>query len=168
MPEDKGVSLGYDEDPAASDVALRPFVVSDLLAVLEIENVSFPSPWKPEYFLTEMNNPYARLVVAERAGQVIGYFCCWLVADEVHILDVAVHPDHRRCGIGRLLLQDILSEACQNGAYSASLEVRVSNQPAITLYQTLGFQQVAIRRRYYENGEDAFLMVRSLSDLVGN
>jgi [ribosomal protein S18]-alanine N-acetyltransferase len=167
MPEEKGAGLS-DADHTAWEVSLRPFEVSDLLAVLEIENVSFPSPWKPEYFLNEMNNPCARLVVAERAGQVIGYFCCWLVADEVHILDVAVHPDHRRCGVGRVLLQDILVEACQNGASSASLEVRVSNQPAIALYRTLGFEPVTIRRRYYENGEDAFLMVRSLSDLAGN
>jgi ribosomal-protein-alanine N-acetyltransferase len=88
------------------------------------------------------------------------------VADEVHILDVAVHPGHRRRGVGRLLLQHILAEARQNGVRSASLEVRVSNQPAIALYQALGFQQVAIRRQYYENGEDAFLMVCSLSDLT--
>jgi len=152
----------------AQEVFLRPFVVSDLLAVLEIEHASFLVPWQPEFFLNEMNNPYARLVVAERAGRVIGYFCCWLVADEVHVLDVAVHPDHRRCGVGRLLLQHILAEARQNGASSASLEVRVSNQPAIALYQTLGFQQVAIRRRYYENGEDAFLMVYGLSDLANS
>jgi ribosomal-protein-alanine N-acetyltransferase len=165
VPEDKGVGVTR-EARSAQEVCLRPFVVSDLLAVLEIERTSFPVPWQPEFFLNEMNNPYARLVVAERAGQVIGYFCRWLVADEMHILDVAVHPGHRRCGVGRLLLQHILAEARQNGACSASLEVRVSNQPAIALYQALGFQQAAIRRRYYENGEDAFLMVCSLSGLT--
>ena len=149
---------------SAQEVFLRPLVASDLPAVLAIEHASFPSPWKPEFFLSEMNNPYARLVVAEWTEQVIGYFCRWLVADEVHILDVAVHPDHRRCGVGKLLLQEILSEARRNKACSASLEVQVSNLPALALYQALGFQQVAIRRRYYENGEDALLMVCSLSD----
>jgi len=151
---------------SAQEVSLRPLVVSDLPAVLEIEHASFPSPWKPEFFLSEMSNPYARLVVAERAGLVIGYFCRWLVADEVHILNVAVHPDHRRWGVGKFLLQKILTEARQSGACSASLEVRASNLPAIALYQALGFQQVAIRRGYYENGEDALLMVCSLSDLA--
>jgi [ribosomal protein S18]-alanine N-acetyltransferase len=165
VPEDKGVGV-TGEARSVREVSLRPFVVSDLPAVLEIEQASFPVPWKPEFFFSEMNTPYARLVVAERAGQVIGYFCCWLVADEVHILDVAVHPGHRRRGVGRLLLQYILAEARQNGVRSASLEVRVSNQPAIALYQALGFQQVAIRRQYYENGEDAFLMVCSLSGLT--
>jgi len=151
---------------SAQEVFLRPLVASDLPAVLEIEHASFPFPWKPEFFLSEMSNPYARLVVAEWAGQLIGYFCRWLVADEVHILDVAVHPAHRRCGIGKLLLQEILTEARQNEASSASLEVRVSNLPAIALYQALGFQPVASRRGYYENGEDALLMVCYFSDLA--
>jgi ribosomal-protein-alanine N-acetyltransferase len=167
VPEDKGVGV-ICEVRSTQEVSLRPLVVSDLPAVIEIEHASFPFPWKLESFLNELNNPYARLAVAEQAGQVIGYFCCWLVADEVHILDVAVHPDYRRCGIGRLLLQNILTKARQNGACSASLEVRVSNQPAITLYQALGFQQVAIRRRYYKNGEDALLMVCPLSDLANS
>jgi len=167
VPEDKGIGA-ICEVRSTQEVSLRLLVVSDLPAVIEIERASFPSPWKPESFLNELNNPYARLVVAERTGQVIGYLCCWLVADEVQILDVAVRPDYRRCGVGRLLLQDILTEARQNGACSASLEVRVSNQPAITLYQALGFQQVAIRRRYYENGEDALLMVCPLSDLANS
>jgi len=146
------------------EITLRPFVASDLPAVMEIEEVSFPSPWKPEFFLTELNNSYARLVVAERAGRVVGYFCRWLVADEVHILDVAVHPDHRRRGVGKVLMREIFVEARRRGACSASLEVRVSNQPAIALYHTLGFSQVSIRRRYYENGEDALLMVCAFTD----
>jgi len=160
------MSTGCGAGAIVSDqkVSLRPLVASDLPAVLTIEQASFPSPWKPEFFLSELSNSYARLIVAERAGQVVGYFCRWLVADEVHILDVAVHPDYRRCGVGKVLLREILDEARQNGARSASLEVRVSNLPAIGLYQTFGFHQVALRQQYYENGEDAFLMVCSLTD----
>lgn len=150
--------------PSALEVTLRPFVASDLPAVLEIEQVSFPSPWKPEFFLNELRNPYARLMVAERASRVVGYFCRWLVADEVHILDIAVHPDRRCCGVGKVLLKELLDEARGCGACSASLEVRVSNLPAIALYHSLGFSPVSTRRRYYENGEDALLMVCSLSD----
>jgi len=155
---------GIQAAQSLQQVFLRPFEVSDLPAVLEIEQASFPSPWRPEFFLNELHNASARLVVAEGAGQVIGYFCRWLVADEVHILDVAVHPAYRRRGVGKLLLQEILTEARQNRARTASLEVRVGNQPAIALYQAFGFQQVAVRRQYYENGEDAFLMVCVLSD----
>jgi len=166
MRTPKGAAV-LSTTPAAlglEEVTLRPFVASDLPAVLEIERRSFPSPWKPEVFLGELQNPYARLVVAERERRVVGYFCRWLVADEVHILDIAVHPAQRGCGIGKVLLQEILAEARGCGACSASLEVRVSNLPAIALYHSSGFSQVAIRRQYYENGEDALLMVCSLSD----
>jgi ribosomal-protein-alanine N-acetyltransferase len=163
MPISKGAEV-LSTTPSALEVTLRPFAVSDLPAVLEIERMSFPSPWKPEVFLGELQNPYARLVVAEQAGRVVGYFCRWLVADEAHILDIAVHPDHRSRGIGKILLKEILAEARGGGACSASLEVRVSNLPALALYHSLGFSPVATRRRYYENGEDALLMVCSLSD----
>ena len=167
MSADHGAGATPTAQPA-HEVLLRPFVVSDLPAVLEIEQVSFPAPWKPEFFLSELNNPYARLAVAERTGQVIGYFCRWLVADEVHVLDIAVHPAQRRRGVGKFLLQEILAEARQNGACSVSLEVRVSNLPALALYQAFGFRQVAFRRQYYKNGEDAFLMVCFLSDLANS
>lgn len=145
--------------PPTSRVSLRPLVEADLTAVLDIERSSFPSPWTRASFLHELHNPHSRLLAAEWQGQVIGYLCCWLVADEVHILDVAVHPAHRRRGVGRLLLRDMLARARQSGARSASLEVRRSNLPAIALYQELGFREAAVRRRYYENGEDALLMV---------
>ena len=154
----------FSTTPSALEVTLRPFVAADLPAVLEIEQISFPSPWKPEVFLNELHNPYARLMVAERKSRVVGYFCRWLVADEVHILDIAVHPDHRCRGVGKVLLKEILDEARGCGACSASLEVRVSNLPAIALYQSLGFSQVSTRRRYYENGEDALLLVCALAD----
>jgi ribosomal-protein-alanine N-acetyltransferase len=163
MPISKGVEV-LSTTPSAIDVTLRPFVAADLPAVLEIEHLSFPSPWKPEVFLGELQNPYARLVVAEQERRVAGYCCRWLIADEVHILDIAVHPAYRRCGIGKVLLQEILNEARGCGACSASLEVRVSNLPALALYHSLRFSPVATRRRYYENGEDALLMVCSLSD----
>jgi len=159
MPADKGNAESQTVQPAGQ-VLLRPLVASDLPAVLPIEQVSFPVPWTQASFLHELHNPHGRLLAAEWAGQVIGYLCCWLVADEVHILDVAVHPNHRRRGVGRLLLQATLADARQRGACSASLEVRRSNLPAISLYQECGFREAAVRRGYYQNGEDALLMVR--------
>jgi ribosomal-protein-alanine N-acetyltransferase len=158
MPVDKGNGESRTVQPAG-EVLLRPLVASDLPAVLRIEQVSFSVPWTQASFLHELHNPHGRLLAAEWEGQVIGYLCCWLVADEVHILDVAVHPDHRRRGVGRLLLRAILAEARQRGTCSASLDVRRSNLPAIALYQECGFYEAAVRRRYYANGEDALLMV---------
>jgi ribosomal-protein-alanine N-acetyltransferase len=148
---------------ADSSVSLRPLTEEDLPIALAIEQASFLSPWTRAAFLHELHSSHSRLVAAEWQGQVIGYLCAWFVVDEVHILDVAVHPTHRRQGVGKLLLQYSLQEGQQGGAHSASLEVRRSNLPAIALYQSFGFREVGVRRRYYENGEDALLMVRSLS-----
>ena len=158
MPVNKEAGETQPLQPAQA-VSLRPLVEADLPAVLAIEQSAFLIPWTRASFLHELHNPHGRLLVADEQGQVIGYFCNWLVADEVHVLRVAVHPDHRQRGVGKLLLQATLAEARRCSAHSASLEVRRSNLPAIALYQELGFRQVAVRRRYYENGEDALLMV---------
>ncbi|MEW6298304.1 MAG: ribosomal protein S18-alanine N-acetyltransferase [Thermodesulfobacteriota bacterium] len=146
-----------------ASLVLRPFASSDLPAVLSIEHASSPSPWKEEFFLGELHKQYARVLVAELRGQVVGYLCCWFVADEVQILNIAVHPGYRRRGIGRALLRAILAEARRGGVRSVSLEVRKSNGPARALYERLHFHQVAVRPRYYENGEDALMLVCDLS-----
>lgn len=145
-----------------SPLVLRPCVLSDLPAVLSIEQASSPSPWKGEFFLSELHKQYARVLIAELQGQVIGYLCCWFVADEVQILNLAVHPGYRRHGVGRVLLQAVLTEARRAGVRCVSLEVRRSNMPARALYEKLHFRQVAVRPRYYEDGEDALLLVCDL------
>lgn len=141
------------------DISLRPCVKADLSLVLEIERASFLSPWKAEFFVSELCNPHSRFWVVEEEGKMLGYICCWLIADEGQILNVAVHPDRRRRGVGKLLVQQILKEAKKKGVHSLSLEVRRSNLAAINLYQALGFRETAIRHKYYENGEDALFMV---------
>jgi ribosomal-protein-alanine N-acetyltransferase len=146
-----------------SEITLRLLVEADLSSVLAIEEASFPSPWSRTSFIHELQNPHSRLTIAEQRGQVIGYLCCWYVVDEIHILDVAVHPEHRRQGVGERLLSHAFIEGKARGALSAHLEVRRSNVAAIALYEKLGFRSVAVRRRYYRNGEDALLMVCSFS-----
>jgi ribosomal-protein-alanine N-acetyltransferase len=150
------------EAHGAEAISLRSFRQSDLPAVLEIEQASFLAPWTGEVFFQELRNPHSRLLVADKAGGVVGYLCRWVVVDEGQILRVAVHPNYRRCGIGKALLQETLSELKQRGTFSISLEVRRGNSPAIVLYRKFGFRKVAIRPRYYENGEDALLMVCNL------
>lgn len=145
-------------------IAIRAMTLDDLPEVLAIDQLSFPSPW-PErsyrYELTE--NRASTLLVADREedGQrsVVGYLGYWLIADEVHISTLAVHPDHRGQGIGRRLLQDGLRSARVRGARMATLEVRPSNEVAVGLYRTFGFVVVGRRSGYYrDNGEDALLM----------
>jgi ribosomal-protein-alanine N-acetyltransferase len=85
------------------------------------------------------------------------------VADEVHVVNVAVHTEFRRRGIARVLLQAVFDAARERGMTIATLEVRFHNLAAITLYESLGFQKIAIRKRYYaDNGEDAVVMLKGL------
>ena len=136
--------------------------IEDLPQVLEIENASYPGPWSEALFRQEMRIAFSRLVVA-RAGRdpgaaVAGYLCRWAVADEIHILNVAVHPCHRRAGIGRLLMQEALREARELGATAVTLEVRRGNALARRLYASLGFEEAGLRHDYYGRGEDALIM----------
>jgi len=138
--------------------------LEDLPDVLEIDRVSFPVPWPERSYRFELiENPAAQLFVAEKAdeaeSQVVGFIGYWLIGDEVHISTFAIHPDHRKQGIGESMMVRALRTARSRGAALATLEVRVSNWAAIHLYEKLGFEQVGRRAGYYrDNGEDALLM----------
>jgi len=138
--------------------------LDDLDAVLAIERASYPHPWSRQAFLYELReNRVARLWVV-RAGDepgapVVGYLCLWLIADEVHVTNFAVHPDRRQRGIGRHLMGTLLELYRRDGARRAALEVRPSNDAARRLYEAFGFRQVGLRKGYYfDTGEDAILM----------
>ncbi len=148
-------------------ISTRSMKPTDLLQVVEIARLSFPLPWSHTAFIEELNNPLSRSLVAEVDQRVVGYLCCWCVAGEVHILNLAVHPDYRHRGIARRLMQQVLEEARLEGVKTVSLEVRKSNEPALSLYYHLGFHPVGVRQRYYENGEDALLMVCFLRERWG-
>ena len=138
---------------------LRLATESDLPAVLAIEQTSFPQPWTSVAFRNEFKNPYSHLWVLEERTLIIGYICTWFIDDEGEIANVAVLPAYRRQGIGRFLVQHALQEAKKRGVRSLSLEVRSSNFAAVDLYRSFGFEEVAVRKKYYKNGEDALLMV---------
>lgn len=133
----------------------------DLAAVLEIERQSFPQPWSRAFFEKELATPFARLTVAVEDGpppRVIGYSCRWRVTDEVHVLNVAVHPEYRGAGLGRQLLEAVIAEARGSGGRVVFLEVRAGNVGARRLYRHLGFRDIGIRRGYYGPGQDAIVM----------
>jgi len=133
---------------------------------MAIERLSFPTPWERQAFSDELARPWARLEILRQVstGLVVGFCNYWLVADELHILNVAVHPDERRQGHAARLLEHILSEAKRNQARVVLLEVRISNLAAQALYRKYDFRDVGTRPKYYaDNGEDALLMDRELS-----
>src|SRR5262245_9819561 len=136
---------------------MRP---SDLTDVLVIERASFSMPWSRGAFLYEIEqNQVARCWVGREDGRIVGYICLWEVADELHVTNVAVHPEARRRGIARALLGSVFARARGAGNRMVLLEVRPSNAEALALYESFGFRVVGRRRGYYyDTGEDALVM----------
>lgn len=134
--------------------------LQDLDRIVEIEQLSFTLPWSRSSFYQELtNNPYARYIVMEHDGQIIGYCGMWLVMDEAHITNIAVLPQFRGKKLGEALMRQAMTLAREEGAQTMTLEVRVSNTVAQSLYRKLGFLNGGIRKRYYsDNQEDALVM----------
>ena len=140
---------------------IQEMVLEDIPAVLDIDRVSFSNPWPERSYRYELtDNPAAQLFVTKLDdGTIVAFLGYWLIADEVHISTFAVHPEFRMHGIGEDLLKSDMSDADVNGLRVATLEVRESNDAAISLYEKLGFEVVGSRNGYYrDNNEDAILM----------
>lgn len=133
-------------------------------ALAELEKVCFPEPWSEHALREELHNPAALFLVAQgETGEVLGYVGCQTVLDEGYITNVAAHPAARRQGVGRTLVAALLEHARARALSFVTLEVRVSNAPAIALYEQAGFRPVGTRRNYYSAPcEDALLMTRDL------
>lgn len=139
---------------------IRRMTDADVDAVAAIEAATFPTPWSRDAFAAEMRNAVARYMVAELDGAVVGFAGAWIILDESHITNIAVLKEHRGQGIGRQLTAGLLQYLSNLGADYATLEVRRSNAVAQSLYESLGFVRLGVRKRYYEdNGEDALIMV---------
>lgn len=146
-------------------ISYRPMQIEDLEQVHAIDVLSFGVPWPASSYRFELlDNPASLLWVAEASlteekTQVVGMIVVWLIVDEAHIATVAVHPDYRGRGIGREIIVIALRESSRKGAKKATLEVRAGNEIARQLYESLGFQVVGQRPRYYhDNNEDALIM----------
>lgn len=142
-----------------SELKVRRMGLEDVDAVHAIEAATFPTPWSREDFVKEMTaNACARYLVAQEGGQTVGFAGAWIVLDEAHITNIAVRKDCRGRGIGRRLTEELMRYAANLGVVYATLEVRRSNEAAKKLYQSLGFEYVGVRKRYYvDNGEDALI-----------
>ena len=131
--------------------------------ILEIEKSSFVSPWSLVQFLNELVSPSSYIWGILKEDKIIGYICFWIVADEIHIMNIAVHPDMRGKGMARLLLNKLIQLAINKNISNIWLEVRPSNKIAINLYERFGFKRVGVRKGYYsDTQEDAIIMSLSL------
>lgn len=139
---------------------IRRMTSEDVQAVMDVEKASFTVPWTEETFQKEMDdNPYAYYYVVEKEGEIIGYCGLWLIIDEAHVTNIAIHPNHRGNKYGERLFRHTCEEAIAHGAIQLSLEVRVSNTAAQHMYRKFGMVPGGIRKRYYtDNGEDALVM----------
>ena len=137
----------------------------DLPGVLAVEGGAYIDPWPEEAFLGEVDNTCSTLLVAKDAdGAIVGHMVYWELPGEVQLQNIGVHPDARRRGIGRKLMTYLIDEARRAKAEMIHMEVRTSNVPAITLYRSLGFDEMGVRKGYYRVGsEDALLMSLSLN-----
>jgi ribosomal-protein-alanine N-acetyltransferase len=155
-----GVSETTEAESAIVDaeaIAFRRLTYADLPAVLSIERRSFPAPWSLAMFVLEVSKPSGVCLAATAGDEIVGYLVCSRYADVFHLMNVAVDPDLRRRGIAVRMIEQMLDEAGRDERYT--LEVRVSNHPAIAMYERLGFRRAGRRRRYYsDNGEDAMIM----------
>ena len=147
------------------EVQIRPMMEIDLPDVAGIEQQSYAFPWSENIFRDCLRVGYTCRAL-DLAGRVIGYGVMSLGAGEAHILNVCVRDEFRNLGFGRRLLEHLLERAAASGVAEAFLEVRPSNLAAIRLYQRLGFEQIGIRRGYYQapdGREDAIVLKRELS-----
>lgn len=143
-----------------AELIIREMQEDDISAIMEIERSSFTTPWLEISFLSEIYKKNGISKVALFEGKLIGYVCVNYVLHESHLLNLAVHQDFRKQGVGTILMNEILSELKKRECVFVYLEVRVSNTAAQLFYERFGFRAESRRKKYYAHpNEDALLML---------
>ncbi|MEM1349357.1 MAG: ribosomal protein S18-alanine N-acetyltransferase [Myxococcota bacterium] len=145
-------------------VAYRAATLEDFERILVIERAAHPYPWTSGMLRDEFSVEHGVVRLGLVDGEVVGYVVAWVVLDEVHVQNVAVHPGWQRCGVATALLESLFGQGVAHGVARALLEVRSSNSAAIELYEAVGFEVLGRRSSYYaDDGQDAVVMSYSLS-----
>ena len=150
-----------DVEGAGAGLVIGPATAGDFAGVEALQRRTFTNPWGADAMRWELEHTdVARLYVMRRPpADVIGYCACWLIFDELHINSLAIDEAWRRRGLAVRLLRHVMAEVVAQGARSATLEVRRSNDAARALYESLGFRVEAVRRDYYlRPREDALIL----------
>lgn len=126
--------------------------------VLMINNLCFEPPQSLSSFTHEVNNKFSKYILVKKDNNIIGYAALWLIIDEIHIINIAVHPQYRGIGAGNVLMEAIIGFSKEHMIPSITLEVRSNNTVAKNLYKKYGFVEEGIRKNYYGEGLDAIIM----------
>lgn len=140
---------------------IEKMTLASLDEVMAIEALAYSQHhWSRDSFVAEINNQISNYSCAtNKENRIVGYLGLWKIIDEAHITNLAVHPDFRRKGVAKLLLFDALEQCYKEKIKYLTLEVRVSNEGAINLYESFGFKSLGVRKKYYQNNnEDALIM----------
>lgn len=142
------------------ELSFESMTLEDLDGVMAVEHTAFVTPWSRRAFVTELTeNSYAYYIVAKVDREVVGYAGMWIIIDEAHVTNIAVHSRYRGNGIGERLMLELMAAARVRGCQRMTLEVRRSNLPAQQLYVKLGFVARGVRKGYYtDTREDAIIM----------
>lgn len=145
-------------------MSIRLMEVKDLNEILVLEHQLFTSAWNEEDFIYEIEtNPFSFNYVLEDNEEIVGYAGLWITYEQAQITTIGVKKECQRKGYASLLMKHLLELVRAHQCEMISLEVRVSNESAIKLYEKFGFKNVGIRKNYYQdNFEDAYLMVREM------
>lgn len=151
---------------------MKPYTISSLLpthlcGVAELERLCFAEPWSQNALALLLQDANVGIVALDENGTPIGYGGLLTVLDEGQVTNIAVHPDHRGMGVGRAILEQLITESKARGIREISLEVRASNLPAISLYQSRGFTTAGVRKGFYRHPtEDGLVMILSTESTV--
>ena len=155
---------------AGAFLAVDTMAVDDIPLIMPLETQSFPTPWSPLSYKSDLlKNDLSHYWVIRNIATwcdlppLLAYGGYWILGDEAHVSTIASHPDLRRCKLGEWLMVVLVTDARRRGAFEVTLEVRVSNEAAIGLYRSLGFEDVGLRKQYYSStadwpAEDALLL----------
>ncbi|WP_446897760.1 ribosomal protein S18-alanine N-acetyltransferase [Clostridium sp. LBM24168] len=143
-----------------NNIEITPLRLEHIDSVATIDRLSFSTPWSRESLVQEVeNNKFARYIAAIKFGTVIGYGGMWIILDEAHITNIAVHPEYRGIGAANIIMEGLIRICRLEKVDAMTLEVRKSNIIAQNLYKKYGFVEEGIRKSYYvDNKEDAIIM----------
>ena len=142
---------------------VREMVKEDLDEIVSIESSLYKDVWSKEAYLRDLENEIAFNYVLEHDGVILGYYGFWLMFDNIDITKVSIRKELQGKGLSKILMEDMFNRISNSDVVTATLEVRVSNKVAISLYEKYEFKKISVREKYYENVEDAYVMQREVN-----